>query len=148
MIRQVIINIDNTNFIFQIFRNKCKKINIRIQFNTDIQIMTLNMFRHLLTSIIEASPHKKIVCPLLQSGTNSQVMKLSLHDLLSIFFVNQQCQDQESIGQVGSFLQTQHHNLLSCLMFLVADRLEVKNLNIFLANIFHPTQGIIQMTQK
>ena len=65
MIRQVIINIDNTNFIFQIFRNKCKKSNIRCKFNTDIQNMSWNMFCQLLTSIIEASPHKKIVCPLL-----------------------------------------------------------------------------------
>ena len=85
VIRQVIINIKDTDFIFQIFRNKCKNFNIRCKFNTDIQNMSWNMFCQLLTSIIEASPHKKMVCQLLQSGTNSRVMQISLHNWLSIF---------------------------------------------------------------
>ena len=95
---------------FKSFVTNIKSCNIRIQFNTDIQIMTLNMLRQFSTSIIEASPHKKIVCPLLQSGTNSQVMKISLHNRLNIFSLTNNARTRRVLGR--SVASSRHNTII------------------------------------
>ena len=95
---------------FKSFVTNIKSCNIRIQFNTDIQIMTLNMFRQFSTSIIEASPHKKIVRPLLQSGTNSQLTKISLHDRSNIFSLTNNARTRRVLGR--SVASSRHYTII------------------------------------